>query len=87
MKTDKATTIWVQKSTRDAINRLKHQGQTPDGYIQELLDGANPNNPDTLKRLDRYRTHARETVGDLIVNALDQLEELEKKFAGSETKR
>ena len=79
MANPNATTIAILKTTRDALEKHRHPGQSYDGYLQELMsESVCLTDLATMKRLERYRTHARETIGDLITNALDQLDELEK---------
>ena len=67
---------------RDLVQKVKAQRKSRQpfaGVIEDLLNNTGCiTDPETLKRLERYRTHARETIGDLITNALDQLDELEK---------
>ena len=71
--------IVVPQKLWERLQSMKRPHQSFAGVIEELLtkDGT-CTDPDTMKRLERYRTHARETVADLISNALDQLDELEK---------
>ena len=79
MKTFKQINLPIPVYQR--LKERQHANQSMGGVITEALDGANCVSENTAKRLERYRTHARETIADLISNALDQLDELEKQLS------
>ena len=75
------STVKMSKALIQRLKNLQRPHQALGGVIEELINGNACTDPDTMKRLERYRTHARETVGDLIKNSLDQLDEIEKQLA------
>jgi len=80
MANPNATTISILKNTRLLLAVSKHTGQSYDGFLQELLTSTTVRlSPDTLARLERYRKSERDTVDDLIVCALNENAEFEKR--------
>lgn len=66
--------VVIRNNTLERLKLIMHPGQTYDGVITEILDLKGQLSPETLARLEEYRTHPRETVDDLIKVVLDELE-------------
>lgn len=64
------------------LKERRHANQSMGGVITEALGQPQvcTNDHALLERLERYRTHPRESQEELVSNALDQLEELEKQL-------
>lgn len=70
-----ATTISIDKSTRDRLSKLMKYGQTYDGMIREIIDRIETKqglSNKTIYRLETYRDTPRDTIEDLINYVLDE---------------
>lgn len=74
----KTTSMRISKDLLNRLHSLQKSHQGLQGVIDDLItehvSGSILLRPETLTRLEDYRTHPRETVDDLIKAVLDELE-------------
>ena len=75
-KKTKRTTVTLTRDTYDRLAKLAHKGQSFDGLIAELMDVGKFNiSPETIARLEDFKTSPVETLDDLINNLIDEVKE------------
>ena len=70
-----STTMKVPKELVERIRALQRPRQALAGVIEELLNGTIPIKPETVTRLESFKTSPIETLDDLINNLIDEVKE------------
>ena len=75
------TTISIKKTTREALKRRMHLGQSFDGFLLEMLNEVPCVTQSLLKKLERYRTRPEDSLDDLVNKVLDENREFERQIS------